>query len=262
MKYELYYWPMIPGRGEFVRLLLEDADQPYVDVARLPEADGGGMAALRRMLSEAPLGFAPPILRADETCISQTVQICSFLAKRHGRMPDVANGEALAGHLALTIYDFVVEIHNVHHPLGSGLYYEDQKPEALRAAAAFIEHRLPKFLSYFERAIDQNAASEPWLLGKSSLVSRSLALSSRRGPRVRASENHGSAIFEVPERDPSERRRPIAAAPRRLSRIGAAHSLQRARHLPPLPRARSRLSARPCWVAVDRRCVGWVRGHS
>ena len=167
MKYELYYWPMIPGRGEFVRLLLEDADLPYVDVARLPEAEGGGMAALRRMLSEAPLGFAPPILRADDFCLSQTLQICTFLAKRHERMPDVANGEALAGHLALTVYDFIVEIHNVHHPLGPALYYEDQKPEALRAAAAFIEHRLPKFLSYFERAIEENAASEPWLLGKS-----------------------------------------------------------------------------------------------
>ena len=166
MKYELFYWPMIPGRGEFVRLLLEDADQPYVDVARLPEADGGGIAAMRRMLAEAPLGFAPPILRADELCLSQTIQICAFLAKRHGRMPDVDNGEALAGHLALTVYDFIVEIHNVHHPLGAALYYEDQKPEALRAAAAFIEHRLPKFLSYFERAIEQNGASEPWLLGK------------------------------------------------------------------------------------------------
>ncbi|HMJ13827.1 MAG TPA: glutathione S-transferase [Polyangiaceae bacterium] len=164
-RYELYYWPMIQGRGEFVRLVLEDADQAYVDVARLPENEGGGMPALRRALSEAPLAFAPPILKYDGTWISQTTNICAFLAARHGRMPAGEGAERLASHLAATVYDFATEIHNVHHPLGSSLYYEDQKAEALRAAAAFLGHRLAKFLGFFERCIEQNAAAEPWLLG-------------------------------------------------------------------------------------------------
>jgi glutathione S-transferase len=163
--YELYYWPTIPGRGEFVRLVLEDADQPYVDVARLPEAEGGGMAGLKRALAETPLGFAPPILRFGQQSICQTLQICHFLAKRHGRLPAGASAEYDAQHLAGSLYDFVVEIHNVHHPLGAALYYEDQKPEAARAAAAFTEHRLPKFLGFFERCIEHNAGREPWLLG-------------------------------------------------------------------------------------------------
>ena len=134
--YELYYWPTIPGRGEFVRLVLEDADQAYVDVARLPETEGGGMAGLKRALAEAPLGFAPPMLKFGQHAICQTLQICHFLAKRQGRLPAGANGEYDAQHLAGTLYDFVVEIHNVHHPLGAALYYEEQKPEAARAAAA------------------------------------------------------------------------------------------------------------------------------
>lgn len=163
--YELYYWPTIPGRGEFVRLVLEDADQPYVDVARLPEAEGGGVAALKRVLSESPVGFAPPLLKYGALTICQTLQICSFLAKRHGRMPAGPSGEYDAQHLAGTLYDFTVETHNVHHPLSSALYYDDQKPEAKRAAAAFFEHRLPKFLGFFESCIAQNAQKDPWLLG-------------------------------------------------------------------------------------------------
>lgn len=163
--YELYYWPTIQGRGEFIRLLLEDADQDYVDVARLPEQEGGGMAGLRRALSQAPLAFAVPILKDGELWLSQTVEICAYLASRHGRMPTALDGEASARHLTATLHDFVLEIHNVHHPVGSSLYYEDQKAEALRAAAAFFEHRLPKFLGFFERCLRDNAASPTWLLG-------------------------------------------------------------------------------------------------
>jgi glutathione S-transferase len=164
-RYELYYWPIIQGRGELIRLLLEDADQPYVDVARQPEAQGGGMAALRRVLAEAPLAFAPPILKHGERFVMQTQEICAYLAKRHQRMPADEHGEHLARHLVATLYDFTVEIHNVHHPLGPSLYYEEQKPEALRAAGAFLEHRLPKFLGFFERCIEQQRGAEPWLIG-------------------------------------------------------------------------------------------------
>ncbi|HEU5074757.1 MAG TPA: glutathione S-transferase [Polyangiaceae bacterium] len=163
--YELYYWPTIQGRGEFVRLVLEDADQPYVDVARLPEADGGGSASLKRVLAESPVGFAPPMLKHGSLSICQTLQISSYLARRHGRMPSGPSGEYDAQHLAGTLYDFTVEIHNVHHPVSSALYYEDQKAEAVRAAAAFFEHRLPKFLGFFERCIEKNAQQSPWLLG-------------------------------------------------------------------------------------------------
>lgn len=161
--YQLYYWPMIQGRGEFVRLLLEDTDQPYVDVARLPEAQGGGVEALKRMLAEAPLAFAPPLLKVDSLVISQTLPICSFLAKRHARIPHGAEAEHAATHLAATLHDLVVETHNVHHPLGSGLYYEEQQAEARRAATAFFEHRLPKFLGFFERCLERSQGS--WLLG-------------------------------------------------------------------------------------------------
>lgn len=163
--YELYYWPTIQGRGEFVRLLLEDTDQPYIDVARLPEADGGGVAGLKRVLAESPVGFAPPLLKQGSLSICQTLSICGFLAKRHGRIPLGANGEYDAEHLAGTLYDFTVEIHNVHHPVSAALYYEEQKSEALRAAAAFFEHRLSKFLGFFESCIERNGRSHPWLLG-------------------------------------------------------------------------------------------------
>jgi glutathione S-transferase len=164
-QYKLYYWPMIQGRGEFVRLVLEDADQDYVDVARLPEAEGGGVPALQSVVAATPFGFAPPILKHGEHTVCQTLQICAFLSERHCRVPDAEEGRRAANHLAGTLYDFAVEIHNVHHPLGASLYYEEQRAESLRAAAAFFEHRLPKFLGFFERCLDDNGGAHPWLLG-------------------------------------------------------------------------------------------------
>jgi glutathione S-transferase len=62
MAYELYYWPEIQGRGEFVRLALEEAGAEYVDVAR----HRGGVAAMQRLMDRAAAvhpPFAPPVLR-------------------------------------------------------------------------------------------------------------------------------------------------------------------------------------------------------
>jgi glutathione S-transferase len=151
--YLLYYWPGIPGRGELVRLVLEDAGAPYVDVARLPERRGGGVEAILSMLAStgAVPPFAPPVLKHGELVIAQTAVICRYLAERHGLVPKSAAARLHADQLQLTIADLVDEAHDTHHPIGSGLYYEDQKPEARRRAEVFRKQRIPKFLGYFER---------------------------------------------------------------------------------------------------------------
>src|SRR5450432_3092826 len=157
--YELYYWPGIQGRGEFVRLALEEAGVPYVDVARLPEKKGGGIPAMMKILKSHEGGlphFAPPILKSGDLVISQTPSILVYLAGRHGLVPTDEASQLHAHQLQLTIADFVVESHDIHHPLGSGLYYEDQKPESRRRAAVYHKERLPKFLGYFERILEQN----------------------------------------------------------------------------------------------------------
>jgi glutathione S-transferase len=161
--YDLYYWPFIPGRGEFVRLLLEATSTPYRDVARLPDAEGGGVAALRRLLQEDGEGlapFAPPILKHGPLLIAQTALILQYLGPRVGMSPPDEVGRLAAHQLQLTLADFVVEIHDVHHPLGSGLYYEDQKAEASRRARSFLRERLPKFLNYFERVLRNNGGAQ------------------------------------------------------------------------------------------------------
>ncbi|MFN0163217.1 MAG: glutathione S-transferase [Burkholderiales bacterium] len=158
MRYELYYWPTIPGRGEFVRLALEDAGADYVDVARLPEAEGGGMPALLRVINGAgsrpPL--APPVLRAGDEWISHTAGILDFLGPRLGLAPADDAARRWALQLQLSVTDFVAEIHDTHHPVSGRLYYEDQKAEAVRAAAVFREHRLPRFMDYFETVLARN----------------------------------------------------------------------------------------------------------
>lgn len=157
MTYDLWYWPSIPGRGEFVRLALEASSIPYRDRAR----EQGAQALVKDMASrhgERP--FAPPYLVAGELCIAQTANILLFLSERH------RTGEPdrlwFTHQLQLTIADVAAEVHNVHHPVASTLYYADQKSEAMRAAKAFRDERIPKFLGYFEAVLRDNG---PWLTG-------------------------------------------------------------------------------------------------
>jgi glutathione S-transferase len=167
MTYELYYWPTIQGRGEFVRLALEEAGARYSDVAREP-GRGAGVGALMRFLNDRSIQrppFAPPFLKAGRLVIGQVANILQFLGPRHGLSPADDAGRLWTHGLQLTVTDFVVEIHDTHHPVASGLYYEDQKKEARRRSADFLENRLPKFLGYFENALSRNTRGDHYLVG-------------------------------------------------------------------------------------------------
>lgn len=156
MKYELYYWPSIQGRGEFVRLALEDAGASYVDVAR----GKGGTGAMMRLMEQGPTPpFAPPFLKAGKLVIGQTANILFYLGARHGLAPKTETGSLWVHQLQLTITDFVVEIHDTHHPLGPSLYYEDQKAPAKRRTEEFWSERVPKYLGYFEDLLKDNGGS-------------------------------------------------------------------------------------------------------
>jgi glutathione S-transferase len=170
MRYELFYWPSIPGRGEFVRLALEQAGAAYADVARM-RGRGMGVAALMRELDDqrsACPPFAPPFLKAGKRVIGQTANILLFLGARHGLAPKDDAGRLWAHQLQLTIADFVGEIHDTHHPLASSLYYEDQKAAARRCAAHFRAERLPKYLDYFENVLKRNPRGNRHLVGAKS----------------------------------------------------------------------------------------------
>ncbi|MFT5644537.1 MAG: glutathione S-transferase [Janthinobacterium sp.] len=166
--YQLYYWPTIQGRGEFVRLALEEAGADYIDVARLPEGDGmeGGVAALLRCLdtqANAHPAFAPPILKCGATLLAHSANILLFLGQRHSLAPRSLAGRLWAHQLQLTIADLVGEVHDSHHPVSGKLYYEDQKDEAKRRALDFTTARLPKFLAYFEQILQ--AKRGLWMVG-------------------------------------------------------------------------------------------------
>ena len=164
MTYELYYWPEIQGRGEYVRLALEDAGLDYVDVARTPKGESAMMKMLEgKGIAERP--FAPPFLKAGKLTLAQTANILLYLGEKHALAPKAAAGRFFTHQLQLTIADLVKEIHDSHHPVASGLYYEDQKPEAARYAKDLREHRLPKFLGYFEDVL--KTTDTGWLTGRS-----------------------------------------------------------------------------------------------
>jgi glutathione S-transferase len=169
MKYELYYWGEIQGRGEYVRLALEEAGADYVDIARAP---GGTDKMMRAMGAGDTPSFAPPFLKAGKLMIGQSANILLYLGEKHGLAPKTEAGRLWTHQLQLTIADFVVEIHDTHHPIGSGLYYEDQKPEARKAAHAFAGERIPKYLDYFEHVLRKNG--KKWTLGRFSYVDLSM----------------------------------------------------------------------------------------
>jgi glutathione S-transferase len=160
--YELYYWPTIQGRGEFVRLALEEAGAAYIDVAR----GKNGMRAMLALLdASGHPSFAPPFLKAGELTIGQVANILLFLGARHGLAPRSEAGRLWTHQLQLTIADVVTEVHDTHHPVASELYYEDQKKEAKRRASDFIAHRIPKFFDYFERVLHEPARRGGFLSG-------------------------------------------------------------------------------------------------
>ncbi|MCH9689013.1 MAG: glutathione S-transferase [Deltaproteobacteria bacterium] len=158
--YSLYYWPGLPGRGEFVRLVLEQAGVDYDDVARRPEARGGGVPAMLSRLREGPglRPLAPPIIEHGTRTLAQMPNICAWLAARHGLVADDEDVRAEALQLQLTIADLVTEAHDTHHPLGKGAYYEQQQEAAIANAQQFVDARMPKFLRYFEAVVQANDA--------------------------------------------------------------------------------------------------------
>jgi glutathione S-transferase len=166
--YQLYYWPGIQGRGEYIRLALEESGAAYVDCALVPAEKGGGERAIERLLADERIErppFAVPCLKAGRQLIGQTANILLFLGGRLHLAPRDAAGKLWTHQLQLTIADFLVEIHDTHHPIGGGLYYEQQQPAARRRSRQFLQQRLPKFLDYFERVLARNSSRGPWLVG-------------------------------------------------------------------------------------------------
>ena len=168
MAYELHYWDGLQGRGEFVRLALEESRTPYVDVARGRAEDGYGedaMLALMASRTEAHIPFAPPFLKDGDLIVPHTANILLYLGPKLHLAPKDDLRYVVHG-LQLTIADMVTEVHDTHHPIATGRYYEEQKDAARARASDFIDHRLPKFMGYFERVLGQNPKGDRHLVGE------------------------------------------------------------------------------------------------
>ena len=163
MRYQLFYWPEIQGRGEFVRLAFEDAGAAYEDVARKSGGMDRMIAVMRGPREKRP-PYAPPFLKAGKLVIAQVAEILFYLGPKLKLAPKKEADRLWLHQLQLTVSDFVKEIHDTHHPVGTGLYYEDQKPEAKRYAGSFLDERAPKYLGYFESLLKRSGG--PWLMGR------------------------------------------------------------------------------------------------
>lgn len=237
MRYELYYRPTIQGRDEFVRLALEDAGADYLDVARLPEASGGGEATLSRFLDDDESGhppFAPPFLKAGRRVIAQTANILLYLGPRAGLAPADETGRLWTHQLQLTVADLIAEIHEAHHPISSGLYYEDQQPEAKQRSGDLRRRRLPKYLGYFERVLAANARGQPLSGRQRDNLRRSFIVPDHRRIALRVSAQYAPARGILAADDRSARSHRRASRDSGVHGLAAAHPVQQRRTVPPL----------------------------
>ncbi|KQQ96797.1 glutathione S-transferase [Massilia sp. Leaf139] len=205
MAYQLFYWPSIQGRGEYVRLALEEAGEDYEDVARGP----GGVDALMAALKEGSTpSFAPPFLRVDGMTVGQTAAILMLIGERHGLAPQDTAGRLWTHQLQLTIADLVNEAHDTHHPVGSGLYYEDQQEEARRRSSDFTAARIPKFFAYFGHVL----GDQDYLLGSDVTYADLSLFQTIEGLAYAFPKATARALAQHPNLDALRRR--VAARPR------------------------------------------------
>ncbi len=221
MAYELYYWPSIQGRGEFIRLALEDAGAKYIDVARTK----GGMDTMHRFLESASVKrppYAPPCLKSGKLVIAQTSNILLYLGPQLRLAPASEADRLWAHQLQLTIADLVEEVSEVHHPIAGMLYYEQQKREAKRRAEDFRKRRIPKYLGYFEKAIRRNGNSGYAVGGRATYVDLSLfqIIEGLRYAFPRAMKRHERKLERL-----AALRDKIAARPRLASYLASARRI-------------------------------------
>ncbi|HVJ54699.1 MAG TPA: glutathione S-transferase [Aliidongia sp.] len=165
MAYELYYWPSIQGRGEFVRLALEEAGAEYIDIARTPSSGVTGMIGMMEAENVEHPPFAPPFLKDGDLIVGQTAAILLYLGPKLGLVPADEAGRLWTHQIQLTLADLVAEAHDTHHPVSVDDYYEDQRPEALRKARAFCEARMPKFIGWLGNILARNPSGPDHLVG-------------------------------------------------------------------------------------------------
>ena len=224
MRYELYYWPGIQGRGEFIRLALEEAAADYIDVGR----EAGGMDRMMALLDGEDVArpsFAPPFLKAGRMLIGQSANILFYLGGRHGLAPQSEADRLWTHQIQLTIADLVVEAHDTHHPLGGDFYYEDQKAEALRRSALFRKSRMreiPRLVRDDHRA-EREGRRPP--RRRTPDLCRPLAVPGDRRAALRFPEGDEARRAPHAEDRRPPRRRCEASADRGLSRQRPAHSL-------------------------------------
>ncbi|KAI0012376.1 glutathione S-transferase protein-like protein [Xylariaceae sp. FL0662B] len=167
--YELIYYTGVPGRGEHVRLMFEEAGAPYEDTQFL--SFDKARETVTHWLGAGghgnPKYFAPPLFKHGDLVMSQTPNILLYLGPKLGLAGSREDDVYRVNALALTALDGLCnEVHDSHHPIAVMLPYEDQKEESLRRSQYWIKNRLLTHLEYWQKAlVGDKETGGPWLLG-------------------------------------------------------------------------------------------------
>ncbi|XP_035669728.1 glutathione S-transferase P-like isoform X2 [Branchiostoma floridae] len=163
----LYYWGCppgvkpFPGRGEFVRLIFEEAGVKFREV--------NDFEVLKKLFfTEKQKGFyafAPPMIQRGKFRLSQTSVICSYLGKQFGLWPESEEDQWRAQQLNITIHDFIAEGRLAFHGRNPVESYYTQKEETQPYIDRFVATRLPRWLTHLETALKANNDGQGFVIG-------------------------------------------------------------------------------------------------
>lgn len=157
--WKLYYWDMCPGRGEYVRIVFEEAGVQFLEDRDniLEKVIKGGM--------EGFPAFAPPVITRGDFKLSQTPVICEYLGKHFNLYPASDTDVWHARQINLTIHDFQADGRNVFHAKQFTASYFGQEAETQGHIDWFRKERLPRWLLYFEKLLQANDNGRSFVIG-------------------------------------------------------------------------------------------------
>jgi glutathione S-transferase len=195
---EAYEWTVVyhpcnfKGRGEFLRLMLEDAKISYKDTGTDLYGPSGMMDAFRGSVDAVtadeksqpfPLLYPPAILHrpvggdgCQQIMVNQVGACMIYLGDELGYAPTTHAEKARANCVLLNSLDYISEGRSSFHPVDNKKSYKDQKDEGDRKSKLFSQDRMLVYLHYFNKIVKKNGKSQSPIAGGSNITYADFAL--------------------------------------------------------------------------------------
>jgi glutathione S-transferase len=179
----------LKGRGEFLRLMLEDKCLKYEDTDDNLYGPKGMMDCFRGSAEAvgeegaikipSPIFFPPAIWHrpagGEEVIINQVGACMTYLGEVLGYSPKTPAELARAQCILLNALDYISDGRKSFHPVKDTMSYNDQKEEGDKASKEFAKTRMMIWLAHFEKVVNNFGSSAP-VAGGSNITYADFAL--------------------------------------------------------------------------------------